>query len=363
LRELPKSTTDALAEMEAMGAKFNISGKIFSSKELIKELKLGKVSTFEAMQSIAKEMDSMNLSTKQTAIANIFGAPGEDAGGKFFQMLKEGIPTMDSLVAQGGDLLSTQKMQLSYHEKINNEIAKFAPQMSTASTAIEGVKLEAELFFYQTVAKGVQWWEEHQAIINTILEATGYGIKSAGDMFYNAFILPTEIVLDAMDSIGVKWDWLFEKGKSAVNLFTGLTTGNVGKTIDAFNGIIGTNDNTVSMHDAVSSAMKPSSSGASSMISSILGNVKPESKSSPKSGLAAAAKSGMKLPATATDKTSGDKTTATGGVGGGGGNKNITIIVQNKINATIQNEGDTIDQFAVKMAEALAKEQRNVENM
>jgi hypothetical protein len=79
LREMTPATQSAL---DAIG---------ISSKGLMKALEDGSMSTFDAMQLVSAKLDKLpdNSAKVGTAIADIFGGPGEDAGLAYLRMLKD----------------------------------------------------------------------------------------------------------------------------------------------------------------------------------------------------------------------------------------------------------------------------------
>ena len=79
LREMTDSTAAAL---EGIG---------LNSKKIQKELQSGSITTFEVMQLVSDKLNELPESSAAvgTAIADIFGGPGEDAGLKYIRTLKD----------------------------------------------------------------------------------------------------------------------------------------------------------------------------------------------------------------------------------------------------------------------------------
>ena len=94
LREMTDSTAAAL---EGIG---------LNSKKIQKELQSGSITTFEVMQLVSDKLNELPESSAAvgTAIADIFGGPGEDAGLKYIRTLKDISTNLDEVKAKAGGL-------------------------------------------------------------------------------------------------------------------------------------------------------------------------------------------------------------------------------------------------------------------
>lgn len=103
LREMPQATQDAL---NAIG---------ISSAELQKGLEDGSITTFQAIQKVSSKLDELPPQSNEvgTAIADIFGGPGEDAGLKFLTTLKDVNVDLEEMK---NNLTDLQRNQLELNE-------------------------------------------------------------------------------------------------------------------------------------------------------------------------------------------------------------------------------------------------------
>ncbi len=113
IREMTKSTREAL---EGIG---------ISSQQVQQELADGSKTTFDIMQEVsAKLAEFPETSTEVgTALADIFGGPGEDAGLQYILTLKDIDTNLDNVKARGGELVELQEEQLRSQIELNNVIS------------------------------------------------------------------------------------------------------------------------------------------------------------------------------------------------------------------------------------------------
>lgn len=113
IREMTKATADAL---EGIG---------ISSKEVQQSLADGSKTTFDIMQEVsAKLAEFPEASTEVgTALADIFGGPGEDAGLQYILTLKDIDTNLDNVKKRGGELVKLQEEQLRSQVELENIIS------------------------------------------------------------------------------------------------------------------------------------------------------------------------------------------------------------------------------------------------
>ena len=107
LREMTDSTAAAL---EGIG---------LNSKKIQKELQSGSITTFEVMQLVSDKLNELPESSAAvgTAIADIFGGPGEDAG------LKDISTNLDEVKAKAGELGRVEEDLINSQTELTKEIA------------------------------------------------------------------------------------------------------------------------------------------------------------------------------------------------------------------------------------------------
>jgi len=158
IREMTKATADAL------------TGIGLNYKELQTNLQNGSMTTFDVMQKVSEKLNELPASSAVvgTAIADIFGGAGEDAGLEYLKTLKDIDTNLDNVKDQAGELGKLQEDQLRSQAELNNVIAALFD--STGGT-FESMTARAKTF----VNDGLTW------IIKGIVDIINYGIKLYND--------------------------------------------------------------------------------------------------------------------------------------------------------------------------------------
>ena len=116
IREMPKATREAV---EGIG---------IASEEVEKALKDGSMTIFDVLRQVSEKLNELpeNSVAVGTAIANIFGGPGEDAGVKYLKTLKDINLEHESVATEMG--------------KAQDELAQALGRLNAASAeAFKGV--------------------------------------------------------------------------------------------------------------------------------------------------------------------------------------------------------------------------------
>ena len=113
LREMTTSTADAL------------DGIGISSKRVQQELQSGYKTTFQIMQEVSARLNELPDSSHKvgTAIADIFGNMGEDAGLKYIRTLKDISTDLDSVKKKTGELGKAEEDLLASQTELTKEIS------------------------------------------------------------------------------------------------------------------------------------------------------------------------------------------------------------------------------------------------
>ena len=113
IREMTTATADAL---EGIG---------ISSKKVQEELANGSKTTFDIMQEVSAKLAEFPESSSAvgTALADIFGGPGEDAGLQYILTLKDIDTNLDNVKERAGELGKLQEEQLQSQIELENTIA------------------------------------------------------------------------------------------------------------------------------------------------------------------------------------------------------------------------------------------------
>lgn len=113
IREMTTATADAL------------DGIGISSKKVQEELANGSKTTFDIMQEVSAKLAEFPESSSAvgTALADIFGGPGEDAGLQYILTLKDIDTNLDNVKERAGELGKLQEEQLQSQIELENTIA------------------------------------------------------------------------------------------------------------------------------------------------------------------------------------------------------------------------------------------------
>ena len=112
LRELTPATKAAL---EGIG---------MSAEAVQQALRDGSATTFQVMQQVAERLATLPASSAEVgaALADIFGAPGEDAGLEYIKTLATVETSMDAVKAATGGVAEAQDRQVAAIERVKNAI-------------------------------------------------------------------------------------------------------------------------------------------------------------------------------------------------------------------------------------------------
>lgn len=113
LREMTTATAEAL---EGIG---------ISSVQVEKDLQSGAKTTFQVMQEVSAKLNELPDSASEvgTAIADIFGGPGEDAGLQYLRTLKDISTDLDEVKDKTGVLGQLQEEQLQSQIELQNALS------------------------------------------------------------------------------------------------------------------------------------------------------------------------------------------------------------------------------------------------
>jgi hypothetical protein len=256
LREMTKATADAL---EGIG---------INAEAVQADLQEGSLTTFEVMQLVAGKLNELPASSAAvgTAIADIFGGPGEDAGLAYIQSLATVQTNMEAVKAAAGETAAQQAQQLATQEELKNSFlglidlsaiytnvqpyVDFAAQIGTTALGVAGlVKTFKELNIAaattrvrtlavaasaKIAAAASAVWKGVQVALNFVLSANPIGlvVMAIGALVtaviaaYNncegfrkvcdqvwAALKPLATAI--MDGLAKAFEWLVEKCKEA----------------------------------------------------------------------------------------------------------------------------------------------------
>lgn len=243
IREMTKATADAL------------TGIGLNYKELQTNLQNGSMTTFDVMQKVSEKLNELPESSAAvgTAIADIFGGAGEDAGLQYLKTLKDIDTDLDSVKDKAGQLGKLQEEQLRSQADLNNVIAglfdmtggTFEMMTTRAKTFVNDgiasiikgivdvinyfVKLYNDSIAFRAIVQGIilsysNLWTVIKSLFTYVIEQT----KVIGMALHGAFTLD----FDEMKNAYLKW------GENTKKLITNVYNGvkkNIDKGVDNLN--------------------------------------------------------------------------------------------------------------------------------
>lgn len=113
IREMTKATAKALDDIG------------ISSEKVQENLRNGSITTFDVMQMVAGKLAEMPASSAAvgTAIADIFGGPGEDAGLEYIKSLANVQLSMSAVKTAAGEVAVQQEKQIAMQEGLKNSLS------------------------------------------------------------------------------------------------------------------------------------------------------------------------------------------------------------------------------------------------
>lgn len=224
LREM---TTATAAALDGIG---------ISSKKVQKELQNGSKTTFDIMQEVGNKLKEFPASSAKvgTAIADIFGGPGEDAGLKYIETLGDIEMNMDKVKEQSGDVAKAQEKQVEANKRLKDTASAL---FDVTGGGFEMMKAQAATFVSNHLTKLLR------AIINLynqsvafrgLIQLIGFAFKSVGQVALLAF----NIIIDAIKLVA-------RPVRGLLQMFEGFFSFDVNKMRDGFNSIFSGLGNTV----------------------------------------------------------------------------------------------------------------------
>lgn len=223
LREM---TTATAAALDGIG---------ISSKQVQKDLQDGSKTTFQVMQEVANKLKELPQSSAAvgSAIANIFGGPGEDAGLAYIEMLGNIELDMDKVKAKSGDIAKAQEDELNATKELQDAMAslfdytgggfeKMKAQLSTIAkksltAVIKGVVKAINYF--------IDWYND-SLLLRGVINALGTSFR----LMWNAIKLVCNLGIDAFKRMGFA-------AKGMLDILEGIVTFDLSKAQKGFKDI------------------------------------------------------------------------------------------------------------------------------
>lgn len=216
-------TTATAAALDGIG---------ISSKQVQKDLQDGNKTTFQVMQEVANKLKELPQSSAAvgSAIANIFGGPGEDAGLAYIEMLGNIELDMDKVKAKSGDLAKAQEDELNATKELQDAMASL---FDYTGGGFENMKAQLSTIAKKSltaVIKGVVQainyfidWYNDSLLLRGIINALGTSFR----LMWNAIKLVCNLGIDAFKRMGFA-------AKGMLDILEGIVTFDLSKAQKGF---------------------------------------------------------------------------------------------------------------------------------
>lgn len=220
LREM---TTATAAALDGIG---------ISSKQVQKDLQDGNKTTFQVMQEVANKLKELPQSSAAvgSAIADIFGGPGEDAGLAYIEMLGNIELDMDKVKAKSGDLAKAQEDELNATKELQDAMASlfdytgggFENMKAQLSTIAKKSLTAVIKRVVQAINYFIDWYND-SLLLRGIINALGTSFR----LMWNAIKLVCNLGIDAFKRMGFA-------AKGMLDILEGIVTFDLSKAQKGF---------------------------------------------------------------------------------------------------------------------------------
>lgn len=220
LREM---TTATAAALDGIG---------ISSKQVQKDLQEGSKTTFQVMQEVANKLKELPQSSAAvgSAIANIFGGPGEDAGLAYIEMLGNIELDMDKVKAKSGDLAKAQEDELNATKELQDAMASlfdytgggFETMKAQLSTIAKKSLTAVIKGVVQAINYFIDWYNE-SLLLRGVIQTLGSAFRGVWSVVRGV----ANLIIDAMKQVG-------RSLKGAIDILEGIVTFDLSKAQQGF---------------------------------------------------------------------------------------------------------------------------------
>lgn len=220
LREM---TTATAAALDGIG---------ISSKQVQKDLQDGSKTTFQVMQEVANKLKELPQSSAAvgSAIANIFGGPGEDAGLAYIEMLGDVELNMDKVKAKSGDIAKAQEDELNATKELQDAMASlfdytgggFETMKAQLSTIAKKSLTAVIKGVVQAINYFIDWYNE-SLLLRGVIQTFGAAFRGV----WSAVKGVANLIIDAMKQVG-------RSLKGALDILEGIVTFDLSKAQHGF---------------------------------------------------------------------------------------------------------------------------------
>lgn len=220
LREM---TTATAAALDGIG---------ISSKQVQKDLQDGSKTTFHVMQEVANKLKELPQSSAAvgSAIANIFGGPGEDAGLAYIEMLGDIELDMNKVKAKSGDLAKAQEDELNATKKLQDAMASLFDYtgggFETMKAQLSTIAKKSLTAVIKGVVQAINYfidWYNNSLLLRGIINALGTSFR----LVWNAAKLACNLIIDSFKQVG-------SAARGVLDILEGIVTFDLSKAQKGF---------------------------------------------------------------------------------------------------------------------------------
>lgn len=220
LREM---TTATAAALDGIG---------ISSKQVQKDLQDGSKTTFQVMQEVANKLKELPQSSAAvgSAIADIFGGPGEDAGLAYIEMLGDIELDMNKVKAKSGDLAKAQEDELNATKELQDAMASLFDYtgggFETMKAQLSTIAKKSLTAVIKGVVKAINYfidWYNESLLLRGAINALGTSYR----LMWNAIRLVCNLAIGAFKRMGFA-------AKGMLDILEGIVTFDLSKAQKGF---------------------------------------------------------------------------------------------------------------------------------
>lgn len=220
LREM---TTATAAALDGIG---------ISSKQVQKDLQDGSKTTFQVMQEVSNKLKELPQSSAAvgSAIANIFGGPGEDAGLAYIEMLGNIELDMDKVKAKSGDLAKAQEDELNATKELQDAMASLFDYtgggFETMKAQLSTIAKKSLTAVIKGVVQAINYfidWYNGSLLLRGVIQTLGAAFRGV----WSAVKGVANLIIDAMKQVG-------RSLKGALDILEGIVTFDLSKAQQGF---------------------------------------------------------------------------------------------------------------------------------
>ena len=228
IREMTKATEDA---MKGIG---------LNTDKIKKDMKSGLLSTFDVIKMVSAKLETLPATSTEvgTAIADIFGGPGEDAGLQYILTLKDIETNLGVVKDKAGEMATLEEQQLNAEQELQKAVADVFDLTNGTyeelTTTIKVGLMKALTGLLHIVRDLTTFVKEHRNILS-FLGATYLAVTAYAKAHSIAVAVMTAKTYAATAATKV-FNAVIAAGKPMILLFTAafnLLTGNLGRATAA----------------------------------------------------------------------------------------------------------------------------------